>query len=72
MNSTFDLTYHVVLWSPSQKTFHVSTVLDMLKRNTRVCLEDKPGDFITLSFHPSSAEAEGHIETIKQTKNKEG
>jgi len=72
MNSTFDLTYYVVLWSPSQKTFHVSTVLDMLKRNTRVCLEDKPGDFITLSFHPSSTEAEEHSETIKQTKNKEG
>jgi hypothetical protein len=72
MNTKIELDTYATLWSPSQKKFHSSTVKDMLERNTRICLKNKAGDYITLAFHNTPEEARSAIASLRRAKNQEG
>ena len=48
---------HVLLWSPSQRCFHIELVSKMLKNNSIIYFENRPIDYITLAFANSHEEA---------------
>ena len=48
---------YVVLWSPSQKCFHVETFDSMLATNRKIFAEQNKGDYIILSLARSHDEA---------------
>ena len=48
---------YVVLWSPSQKCFHVETFESMLATNRKIFAEQNTGDYVVLSLARSHDEA---------------
>ncbi|ECJ2444976.1 hypothetical protein FNI96_20875 [Salmonella enterica subsp. diarizonae] len=48
MASSADL--YVLLYSESQKCFHIETVAAMIDKNVRMYLDGRSGDYVTLTF----------------------
>ncbi len=54
MASSADM--YVLLYSESQKCFHIETVSAMVERNVRMYLDGRSGDYVTLAFGSSVEE----------------
>ncbi|EFJ8857323.1 hypothetical protein FSI43_019120 [Escherichia coli] len=54
MASSADL--YVLLYSESQKCFHIETVSAMVDKNVRMYLDGRSGDYVTIGFGSSVEE----------------
>ncbi|UMR98590.1 hypothetical protein AOY87_10100 [Escherichia coli] len=54
MASSADL--YVLLYSESQKCFHIETISAMVDKNVRMYLDRRSGDYVTLAFGSSVEE----------------
>jgi pyridoxine/pyridoxamine 5'-phosphate oxidase len=57
MNIDDLLPLHVLLWSPSQRSFHIELVSQMLEKNSRIYFDNLPVDYVTLAFANTHEEA---------------
>lgn len=65
----YSLPRWVVLWSPAQNAFHVSTDHEMLKDNRDVFENERDGDFIVLSYAKSQEDAHKICERVQERRN---
>lgn len=69
MNIDDLMSLYVLLWSPSQKCFHIELVSEMILENIQVYYGNLPGDYIVLQITNSHEEAANAADELNNKLN---
>jgi hypothetical protein len=58
--------YHVVEWSPSQRSFHLQTYEEMIMDNERVFMGESMTDYLCIGVFETYEQASNYISKLQE------